>query len=114
MSQTVSFEHLLGPAGFSRVRFEKHSGRILSFAIQLECLIGGEWHPVIRYDTAHGFAHCDVLHPTKEAQKIDLNLKDYNAALTFAQRDIAERWRAYCERFEKWLREKSESPKTKS
>lgn len=113
-ARAVSYETLLGPEAFLRVEFQKRAGRILGFVIQLECLINEEWYPVIRYDTAHGFAYCDILHPTKEAQKIALNLSDYGSALAFARNDVAERWGYYCERFAKWLKEKPNSQKTKS
>ena len=111
---TVSFDFLLGPNSFVRVEFEKHAGRILKFVVQLECLVEDEWQPVIRYDTAHGFAHYDILHPTKEAQKIELNIADYNSAFAFARKDISDKWKFYCERYAKWLKEKQNSPKTKS
>ncbi len=103
--RTVSFEYLAGPNAFLRVRFETHNGRILAFTIQLECFIDGQWHVVIRYDTAHGFAHSDTLHPTESARKIDLNISDYNDALNFARQDMSLRWRFYCERYARWLRE---------
>ena len=36
---------------------------IVEFRIQFEAFIDGQWHPVMRYDTAHGQAHRDMLHP---------------------------------------------------
>lgn len=90
---------------YTRVRFEREQTRILSFVVQLECEYDGDRHPVIRFDTTHGFAHCDVLHPRRAEEKIRLQLK-FNEAFTNAQRDIRERWRFYCERYGKWLREK--------
>ena len=36
-------------------------GRIVFFRIQLETLVGEKWMPVVRYDTAHGFVHRDLL-----------------------------------------------------
>jgi hypothetical protein len=38
-------------------------GRVVEFLIQYEAFIVGQWHPVIRYDTAHGQLHRDTLHP---------------------------------------------------
>ncbi len=106
--RTVGYEFALGPNAFLRVLFETHKGRVLGFVIQLECFIHDNWHIVVRYDTAHGFAHSDMLHPSKPERKIDLNIKDYNDAFTFARRDIAARWQFYCERYSKWLKEEKD------
>ena len=103
---TVVYEFLLNATSFLRVEFEKQGGRILRFVIQLECLIDDEWYPVLRYDTTHEFAHCDVLHPNEDTRKIDLNLADYNEAFAFARQDLADRWQFYCERYSQWLNEK--------
>jgi hypothetical protein len=37
---------------------------IIEFRIQLEILVSGEWYAVIRYDTAHGKPHRDILRPS--------------------------------------------------
>ena len=46
-----------------RVEVEKHSrgGQVVGFRIVLLAVIEGVTHCVTRYDTAHGFAHRDVL-----------------------------------------------------
>ncbi|MFH1245828.1 MAG: hypothetical protein V1662_05010, partial [Candidatus Omnitrophota bacterium] len=47
-------------------RRHKHThfkGRVINFSIQMEVQYKGKWSPVIRYDTAHGFAHRDFIHP---------------------------------------------------
>jgi hypothetical protein len=82
--QTVEYEHNLGPGGIVRARFEKEAGRIHSFVYQLECLLSEEWHVVVRYDSAHGFAHRDILRPGRETAKEPINISDFNEALTFA------------------------------
>ena len=43
----------------SRIRhFHARIGQqVLEFVVQLEILTEGRWKPVVRYDTAHGFAH---------------------------------------------------------
>jgi hypothetical protein len=38
-------------------------GKITRFRVQYEALIGGEWRAIVRYDTAHGRPHKDLLHP---------------------------------------------------
>jgi len=34
---------------------------VLGFVVQYETRVAGQWLPVIRYDTRHGFAHRDLL-----------------------------------------------------
>jgi hypothetical protein len=40
-----------------RVRATKNRGRIVSFVVQYEAFIHGRWRAIVRYDTAHRFAH---------------------------------------------------------
>ena len=101
--RTVSFEHNLSSGVLIRVRIAKEKGRILSFVTQLECLVEGKWCPIVRYDTAHGFAHRDILRPTGVQEKQRIPTTDLNEALTYAQRDIKEHWRDYLERYVRWL-----------
>jgi hypothetical protein len=60
----VEFHRYLNDDNALRVEFELEHGQVLKFVVQLECRFGasGELTPVVRYDTAHGFAHCDRLH----------------------------------------------------
>lgn len=68
---------------------------ITEFRIQYEGYIDGLWHPIIRYDNAHGYPHHDIIHPdgtqTKERYPNYTNAE----VLTIGQRDIVENWRAY-------------------
>lgn len=73
---------------------------IADFVVQLECRFNNEWKHVVRYDTAHDFAHCDILHPTGKTEKIELTIRDYNEALTFAIKDLTENWQTYRQRYE--------------
>lgn len=41
----------------SHIRFK---GEVLNFVVQYETKLEGEWLPVVRYDTEHGFAHRDT------------------------------------------------------
>jgi hypothetical protein len=43
--------------------------KIVEFRIQLEILVNENWHPIVRYDTAHGKAHRDILHPNDKQTK---------------------------------------------
>ena len=102
--RTVAFRRLFDDQTAARVRFETERNRVLGFMVQLECLFGDDWHPVVRYDTAHGFAHRDILRPSGEAEKTVTPVRDYNEALTFAIQDLVENWEIYRRRYERWLR----------
>lgn len=74
-------------------------GKVIEFVLQLEVLMEGKWYPVIRYDTSHGYAHRDVIHPNGSVSKTPLFVYDYNEALSFAEGDIKSNWELYKERF---------------
>ena len=103
----VEFHRLLNKNNALRVRFEVESGQVLKFMVQLECQFGDEdWTPVIRYDTAHGFAHCGKLHPYDATTKTKMETGNYNNALNVAMDDLEENWELYRRRYEEWLRQK--------
>lgn len=79
-------------------------GKVTDFVLQQELLIEGKWHPVIRYDTSHGYAHRDVLHPDGLLNKTPLYVYDYNEALTYAEADIKSNWELYRERYLREMR----------
>jgi hypothetical protein len=102
--RTVEFRRLFDDRNAARVRFETERNRVLGFMVQLECLFGEKWHPVVRYDTAHGFAHRDILRPSGETEKSATPVRDYNEALTFAIQDLSANWEIYRRRYEQWLK----------
>lgn len=69
------------------------------FRVQYETRIGENWHPVVRYDTAHGFAHRDLLNIAGNVKKTPLFNQDYNDALTFAESDLKTNWQSYKKQF---------------
>lgn len=89
----------LGTEGRRRVRHVRLRGQVIEFLVQYEIRIAGEWNPVVRYDTAHGFAHKDVLHPAGKADKEALPFTDYNLALLYAENDLRKNWKKYREAF---------------
>lgn len=101
----VEFRRYLDDTNALRVGFELDRGKVNKFMVQLECQFAKDstWIPVMRYDTAHGFAHCDQLHPYDEATKITTPTQDYNEALTLAMDDLVKNWLAYRRRYETWL-----------
>jgi hypothetical protein len=74
-------------------------GVIAGFIVQYEILHDGKWLPVVRYDSAHGFAHKDLMRPDGRKEKILIGAMDFNEALTMADKDISENWERYRERF---------------
>lgn len=74
-------------------------GRIVSFVVQYEVLLKDKWMPVVRYDTAHGYAHKDLINPDGSKEKIFMGVAELNEALTLADKDINENWERYKERY---------------
>ena len=83
-----------------RVNANKHNGEILEFVVQYEAKIGGKWQAIVRYDTAHGFAHKDVLNPDNTATKYPIYFQTYNLAMTFATLDLKANWKQFKKQYE--------------
>ena len=87
-----------------RVEFD-HMGRSVSkFSVQYLARIQGEWQPIARYDTAHGFAHMDISHPDGTQETSELKAASYREALVQAITDLKVRWEFYLERYERWVK----------
>lgn len=74
-------------------------GKVVGFVVQYELLLEDKWMPVVRYDTAHGYAHKDLINPDGSKEKIFMGVVDLNEALTLADNDINENWERYKERY---------------
>ena len=83
-----------------RVSFATIQGVVESLVVQYEAFIENEWRPVVRYDTAHGFFHVDLLKSHGETEKIILTFTDYGEALTFSIAQIRNRWEEFRKRYE--------------
>ena len=83
-----------------RVRFYKDKKIILQFVVQYEILLRDEWKAVVRYDTSHGFAHRDLMHPDGSVDKLPLPTLTYAVALMYATQDLKQSWRWYRQRYE--------------
>jgi hypothetical protein len=101
--RTVEFRTLFDDKNAARVSFELEHDLVHRFVVQLECRFNGEWVPVVRYDTYHGFAHRDLLHPSREPMKTEMAVRDYNEGLTFAIQDLKANWNGYRRRYERWM-----------
>lgn len=84
----------LGENARKRHYHETVNGKVIAFTVQLEVFVNGEWREIIRYDSAHGFAHIDRYYLNGRKIKKELNLK-LNEALTLADEDIKENWKVY-------------------
>jgi hypothetical protein len=78
--------------------------KIIEFRIQLEILVDDDWYPIVRYDTAHGKAHRDILHPNSRQTKDWFEGYSVEEVLTIGQKDILENWHIYRERFRKEMK----------
>jgi hypothetical protein len=80
MGNEIEFLYLLSGEGEDRLRVMavKEHGTIAGFVVQYEALLGGVWRPIVRYDTAHGFAHKDLIHPSGREDKQPLYFPDYS------------------------------------
>lgn len=66
-------------------------GEVLSFSAVLVAFLSGKWHCVTRYDTAHGYAHRDVLGLTKGLRgKLRMPMVNYKQAFKYALRDLEQ------------------------
>lgn len=93
--KAVKFTVMLTPEDRYRHRHAKVRGSIHSFVVQYETILDDKWLSVVRYDTEHGFAHCDLFDKKGNKEKTPMFTEDYNEALTFAEYDIKSSWKIY-------------------
>jgi len=107
MGKEISFVYSLSPELRDRLRIvaQKDKGKITSFVVQYEALIKDNWHPIVRYDTSHGFAHRDIIHYNGKKEKQPIYFPDYNFAFTFAIQDLKSLWRWYRTGFEREIKQ---------
>lgn len=89
------------PGDVLTVRFTSDRGNVVAFTVQYEAWISGRRYPVVRCDTAHGFAHWDTL-----AWNRDVVVKmpvatgtSYNEMMTVAIAHLRTYWRGEREAF---------------
>jgi len=83
-----------------RVSAIKEKGEILEFCVQYEAYILENWQAVIRYDTAHGYAHKDTIHFDGKVDKEPVYFVNYNLVFTHATQDLKKNWKKYRQNFE--------------
>lgn len=82
-----------------RHQHHRYKNEIVEFIVQLEIRVKERWYPAIRYDTAHGFAHCDIIHWNGKTEKTIMPTLNYRQALTYADEDLNENWKIYHDLF---------------
>ena len=82
-----------------RVQFKKDRGKITDFVVQYETLVGEKWQAVVRYDTAHGRPHTDVIRPDGTKEKRLLHFPNFNDAFSYAEEDVKANWERYRQRY---------------
>ena len=100
MSETTYIIDLT-PDGQNRYRHRHliEKKRIIEFRLQYEAYLDGEWHANARYDTAHGFAHCDIMHPDGTGTKTAFQHWNYEHVLIYGERDLKQNWAAYRQKY---------------
>ncbi len=78
--------------------------RIVRFVVQYEVFIADEWRAIVRYDTAHGRPHKDILHPDGTEDKQEFPGYPPEEVLTLGGRDIKANWPRYRVAYEREIR----------
>lgn len=95
MTRLVRFVVAHTPKDRRRHLHISEKGIILEFTVQYETKVQGRWVPVVRYDTAHGYAHQHILHADGREDKKHMEIENYNEALTMAEDDLRRNWQRY-------------------
>ena len=86
---------------FVHVEFLTVRGRVVSFVVRLMRETGDRWINVVRYDTAHGVPHRDVLDKSGRILRKDwLAGMTFEEALTHAKDDLLQNYERYIENLE--------------
>ena len=106
--KTKEFTKLIGETQEDRIRFrfKRDNGKLIDMMIQYECLAGGKWREVVRYDFAHGFFHRDLISPKGEKEKKRIDIDDMKLANVYAEEDLKDRWEWYKQNYLKQLKKK--------
>ena len=97
--RTRTYVAVLSPVDRRRYAHVKQGGEIVNFTVQYETLVEGEWRAVVRYDSAHGIAHKDVLDAAGHEEKHLLGVGSLKEAIAIADADIQQNWERYKARF---------------
>ncbi len=96
--KAIEYERQLDLDARLRVEYSISRRQVTQFIVQLEVFAGERWQPVVRYDSAHRFAHRDLYHPNRKTTKTELQMS-FEEALSFALQDLRDNWETYRARF---------------
>jgi hypothetical protein len=82
-----------------RCRYRRRGNQVLDYTVQLEIWQGDTWRPIVRYDNAHGFCHCDTIHPDGTQDKTPIYRGDANSNFTWAIKELRATWQSQRARF---------------
>lgn len=82
-----------------RCAYKRQGQRLVQFTVQLEISLQGSWQPVVRYDNARGFCHCDEIHPDGRQDKTPLFIGDANDTFTTAIKELRTHWTTHRDRY---------------
>ena len=82
-----------------RCAYKRQGKRLTQFTVQLEVNHRETWQPVVRYDNAHGFCHCDTIHADGTQDKTPLFIGDANDTFTSAIKDLRAHWATHRDRY---------------
>lgn len=82
-----------------RCRYKRQGGLILEYTVQLEICHDASWRPIVRYDNAHGFCHCDTIHPDGTQDKLPIYRGDANSNFTWTIKELRANWQCQKARF---------------
>ena len=91
----IEFIRWLSSEDRSRQKLTTEKGKIKRFVVQYEAYIEGKWRAIVRYDTAHGYFHRDVIYPDGSARKMKLAAVEFTEAFTQSELDVKFNWRRY-------------------
>lgn len=84
-----------------RTRIRTERGKVVHFTVQYETIVEGKRLVVIRYDSAHGFPHVDVLNLRGDviSKKPMADGLPQDMAVSIGVKDIRENWTTFRKRF---------------
>ena len=88
------FESLMDESGNERLRIRLKSEKnlLIDIVFQYESFLDNKWHPIVRYDCAHGYFHRDIIKPNGDKEKQSMNFENLKDAARYAEQDIRDRW----------------------
>src|ERR1035437_2912246 len=98
----------------THVVFETNQGILVRYVVKLVIKHKGNYHEVIRFDSAHDCPHKDILGENgKVKRKVWFELLDNKQGLDLAIKDLKDNYEMYVERYLKWQKKSDQLRKKK-